>query len=224
MKKSTESDSLPKWTAGIAFDQYYARVVLIRKIKPFYVRGLLGFVGGHLKNGEAEMDGTAREFKKETGVEVEDWTSRGDLYIRKWGKTIGVLKLHTTRLSNEQMDCIRANEDIGEEVVVADLTANNTVVAPSIPMVNPLLPMLCSPLWTSALLDYDANGEFRQIMRRKYNVTDAKCRSYRVDFRYRDGDGGSDSVYAVSKDAAADLVSFRLMPDIVDIVVIQEDL
>lgn len=61
---------------GFAFTDHDNFVVLIKKNKPAWQKGLLNGVGGKIEDGEYNNMGMAREFKEETGVETAstDWT------------------------------------------------------------------------------------------------------------------------------------------------------
>lgn len=49
------------------------RVVLIRKNKPEWQKGLLNGIGGKVEDGESTYDAMVREFKEEAGVHVIGW-------------------------------------------------------------------------------------------------------------------------------------------------------
>lgn len=51
------------------------RVVLIRKNKPDWQKGLLNGIGGKVEEGESTEDAMVREFQEETGVIVTAWRS-----------------------------------------------------------------------------------------------------------------------------------------------------
>lgn len=48
-------------------------VVLVRKERPAWQRGLLNGVGGKVERGESDHDAMVREFEEETGVRVPSW-------------------------------------------------------------------------------------------------------------------------------------------------------
>ena len=49
------------------------RVVLVRKNRPDWQRGLLNGVGGKVEPNELPIDAMRREFKEEADVDIEDW-------------------------------------------------------------------------------------------------------------------------------------------------------
>ena len=61
-----------KYSVGFAFDEQGKNVVLIKKNRPQWQRGLLNGVGGHIEKNEGPHAAQAREFKEETGVETYD--------------------------------------------------------------------------------------------------------------------------------------------------------
>jgi 8-oxo-dGTP diphosphatase len=58
-----------KYVVGFAFDEQGKHLLLIRKNRPAWQRGLLNGVGGHIEN-ESEHAAQTREFKEETGIET----------------------------------------------------------------------------------------------------------------------------------------------------------
>lgn len=61
------------YVAGFLFDDT-ENVLLIRKARPDWQRGLLNGIGGHIESGEQPIDAMRREFIEETGIETHiDW-------------------------------------------------------------------------------------------------------------------------------------------------------
>jgi 8-oxo-dGTP diphosphatase len=71
-------ESLPEgkrlYCVGFMFSPYMEAVVLIRKKRPEWQRGLLNGIGGKLQDGETPLDGMRREFREEAGVAWDDWS------------------------------------------------------------------------------------------------------------------------------------------------------
>lgn len=65
-----------KFVVGFMMDPTLSKVVLIRKTKPDYQRGLLNGVGGKIGDniaGESAEDAIVREFEEETGIGGLSW-------------------------------------------------------------------------------------------------------------------------------------------------------
>jgi 8-oxo-dGTP diphosphatase len=56
-----------KYVLGFAFDKS-DNVILVRKQKPKWQKGLLNGVGGKIEIGETSSDAMFREFREETGL------------------------------------------------------------------------------------------------------------------------------------------------------------
>lgn len=65
------ADTKTRYVLGFLFDNNV--VVLIRKNRPAWQKGLLNGVGGHIEPGETPLQAMVREFREETGATVENW-------------------------------------------------------------------------------------------------------------------------------------------------------
>lgn len=67
---------MKEYVLGFAFSNDKQRVVLIKKKRPDWQRGLLNGVGGKMEKNETAYDTMIRKFAEETGVvtEHDDWT------------------------------------------------------------------------------------------------------------------------------------------------------
>jgi 8-oxo-dGTP diphosphatase len=64
---------MKNYVCGFLFTPDQRKVVLIRKNKPEWQKGLLNGVGGHIENGEHPLEAMIREFKEETGLNKPNW-------------------------------------------------------------------------------------------------------------------------------------------------------
>lgn len=63
------------YVIGFVFDEDLTQVLLIEKLKPEFLKGLLNGIGGKIEPGEAVMSAMRREFEEEAGVpsKADDW-------------------------------------------------------------------------------------------------------------------------------------------------------
>lgn len=64
---------MTKMVVGFMIDEKRENVVLIRKIRPDWMKGLLNGVGGKIEKNESPIDAMVREYKEETGVDTIAW-------------------------------------------------------------------------------------------------------------------------------------------------------
>jgi len=73
-----------KYVVGFLFDPDYNRVVLIRKLRPVFLKGMLNGVGGKVDPGETGLQAVRREFHEEANLDIPHWnyfwTDQGDDY------------------------------------------------------------------------------------------------------------------------------------------------
>lgn len=62
-----------KYVLGFLFDPSKKDVVLIKKLKPEWQKGKLNGIGGKIEELETPLVAMRREFKEETGVEIDEW-------------------------------------------------------------------------------------------------------------------------------------------------------
>lgn len=64
---------ITEYSAGFLFSHAKDRVLLIRKNRPSWMKGLLNGIGGHIEVFETPHDCMVRECKEETGLDVPEW-------------------------------------------------------------------------------------------------------------------------------------------------------
>jgi 8-oxo-dGTP diphosphatase len=64
---------------GFCFSPDFKRVVLIRKNRPDWQKGLLNGVGGKVEKGELLIGAMRREYTEETGRQIKEWTALATL-------------------------------------------------------------------------------------------------------------------------------------------------
>ena len=75
------------YVVGFLFNPDMTEVVLIKKNRPDWQKGLLNGVGGKIESGEDPITAMIREFKEETGIKLEKSLLR----------YIGIYPLHETK-------------------------------------------------------------------------------------------------------------------------------
>jgi len=108
MAKKTQKPKRTHYVVGFMLDPTLSKVVLIRKVKPEWQRGLLNGVGGKIGDtipGETAEQAMHREFMEEAGVEGLTWqkfmhlqTPRSDI---TFFRAIGNVHRATTKLDEE---------------------------------------------------------------------------------------------------------------------------
>lgn len=68
------SSKVTRYVVGFLFDHDGDEVVLIKKNRPAWMKGLWNGVGGHVEDNETDYEAMVREFKEETGVLITTWT------------------------------------------------------------------------------------------------------------------------------------------------------
>jgi len=61
------------YVVGLAFNDLETSVLLIEKNRPDWQSGYLNGIGGKIENGESAVESMIREFKEETGLDIDKW-------------------------------------------------------------------------------------------------------------------------------------------------------
>jgi 8-oxo-dGTP diphosphatase len=64
---------MKNYVVGFMFDESKKNIILIRKNKPLWQKGMLNGVGGKIEIEETPLESMIREFKEETGVVYLSW-------------------------------------------------------------------------------------------------------------------------------------------------------
>lgn len=80
---------MKRYVVGFLFSPDKSKVVLIKKERPEWQKGLLNGVGGHVEDNETSIQAMIREFDEETGVRINNWelfhsstTNEGQILVR----------------------------------------------------------------------------------------------------------------------------------------------
>lgn len=68
-----ENGNMKEYVAGFLFNEERNAVALILKTHPSWQAGKYNAIGGKVEIDENPLDAMRREFKEETGLEVDDW-------------------------------------------------------------------------------------------------------------------------------------------------------
>lgn len=123
------------YVAGLMFDNAMQRVVLIRKGRPAWQRGMLNGIGGKIEDGEGNIAAMIREFAEEAGVQTEksDWK----YFMQMRGDHFSVDFFYGR--STEHFEAARTMET--EELVKVDLDQLHKQAASLVPGLNWAIPM-----------------------------------------------------------------------------------
>ncbi len=90
---------MTSYVVGFLFDGH-GNVVLIEKKRPRWQAGLLNGPGGHIEDGESPATAMSREFKEETGVQIDAGRWRAFALLK--GPEVEVYCFTCTRTANLQ--------------------------------------------------------------------------------------------------------------------------
>lgn len=84
---------MTEYVVGFAFDDNEKNVILVRKRRPEWQKGLLNGPGGHLEIGENMHEAMSREFKEEAGIETNPYVWRHRITIQGKGWRVYFLSI-----------------------------------------------------------------------------------------------------------------------------------
>jgi 8-oxo-dGTP diphosphatase len=130
-----QSVDVQHMVVGFCFNVEETVVVLIEKNRPAWQKDRLNGVGGKVEPGETPYEAMKREFREETGVELDGWDHFGDMQGAGW--TVALF-----RLSTQMVEAVESKTD--EKIKVVDICE------------IPDLPVLSNLRWMVPLaLDYN---------------------------------------------------------------------
>jgi 8-oxo-dGTP diphosphatase len=129
--QQSQRASKKEYVLGFCFMHYMSEVVLIRKNKPEWQKGLLNGVGGKIEPGENPMEAMIREWREETGTNVTDWHRYVTMDFS--GATVHVFK-------HVMLGCVNIQSATDEQVGVfnVDCALANCSLIPNLKWLIPM--------------------------------------------------------------------------------------
>jgi len=118
---------MTRYVLGFLFDDEKNTVVLIKKNKPVWQKGLLNGVGGKIEEGELPIVAMVREFEEETSVKTDnlDWKHfagvEGEGYSIACFYTISSDYMKNVKTMEEEVIEIRRIRDLQDLPIVSNL-------------------------------------------------------------------------------------------------------
>lgn len=117
------------YTVGFVMSSDLSEVLLMRKNRPTWQKGLLNGVGGRREFDESYTGCMMREFREETGVETcpEDWRLIGRLYFPEaelavYASMSQLAFMHARTTTDEELVRVKLSE-LGDHPVVDNVPA-----------------------------------------------------------------------------------------------------
>lgn len=107
---------------GFFFDPGKTTLVLIRKNRPEWQKGLLNGVGGKVEEGEFALEAMIREFEEETGVRHEEWEEFCQL-----ADEINGYEVHYFRAFGDVTKCTSTTDERIELVMPGGIAASGVI-------------------------------------------------------------------------------------------------
>src|SRR5688572_25949171 len=132
---------MTEYVLGFLFNWEMDRVVLIRKTKPEWQRGLLNGVGGKIEPGETPVEAMVREFREETSVDTlwSHW-----IHVARMSGPGATVQVFAAKIA----DCIGQVRKTTEEppVILTAYEATSPHIRGLIPNLRWLIPMSMNAL------------------------------------------------------------------------------
>lgn len=119
---------MTKYVLGFMFDKQLERVVLIKKNRPEWQKGLFNGLGGKVEENETPFDAMVREFNEEAGIENNNWK----LYAKMVGIHFNIDCFYTT----DELHNIRTKTDEELRIFYVD-----HIVSPQVENLKWLIPL-----------------------------------------------------------------------------------
>jgi 8-oxo-dGTP pyrophosphatase MutT (NUDIX family) len=120
-----------RYCLGFCFDPEGKHVVLIRKNRPDWAKGLLNGLGGEINPEEPLEEAMAREFQEECGLFVRPWREFGVM-------TGGGREVHLMTARFLHIEQVRQTTDEAVVVMPTRVTINPRLLVPSVSWMIPL--------------------------------------------------------------------------------------
>lgn len=108
-------NNLMKYVVGFAFDVNGDNVLLIKKNRPEWQKGLLNGVGGKVEPNELDSVAITREFQEEAGLTITDWKKT----ITLWNHTNK--NYEVAFFSAFAVDIHKAQQTTDEELMIVNI-------------------------------------------------------------------------------------------------------
>jgi 8-oxo-dGTP diphosphatase len=137
-----------RYVVGFAFNRDKSHVLLIRKERPEWQKGLLNGLGGHIEDGETPMQAMIREMQEESALEIIDWNLRTSFHGPSY-------ELFVYSAVHRIQDAIQMTDE-----ALIHVEVNSIWNAPVIPNLRWLIPLCLDPavLDSKVLHDISTHG------------------------------------------------------------------
>lgn len=98
-----------QYCIGFLINKSFSRIVLIKKNRPDWQAGFYSVPGGHIEDNETPHEAVVREFREETGVQIDDWIKFCIITTDNF-----ILHAYTHICDDDVLDSVRTTTD--EEV------------------------------------------------------------------------------------------------------------